>query len=164
MTDSAPVQRLPLDRTSGFSLVEMLVALALMSLIMIAGGMLITESVTLLGNTGRMLRSPDTTFAGARLRRDVQDAAMVLNHPLEPTSEPLELRLRDNSSVVIGWDGRDLLRWEFEAGSHSAEAQRLLPGVVGWQWHSLGTRAVEIWVTVLVFPGRHSRWRPRSDS
>jgi len=56
-------------------LVELLVVLALLSLMVVAASQLVIHSIQLLGATGRSVRNPVLVHVTNRLRNDVQEAA-----------------------------------------------------------------------------------------
>jgi prepilin-type N-terminal cleavage/methylation domain-containing protein len=62
----------------GTSLVELLVVLALLSVMVLVAAQLVVHSMQLLGATGRAVGNPLVVHVTSRLRHDVQEAAMVM--------------------------------------------------------------------------------------
>ncbi|MCJ7753319.1 MAG: prepilin-type N-terminal cleavage/methylation domain-containing protein, partial [Thermoanaerobaculales bacterium] len=97
----------------GTTLVELLVVLALVGIMVVAGAQLITHSIRLLGATGRAIRNPVMVHVNERIRRDVQEAAGLTAVELIWSEAPLEIRTL-TGSIVRYWvvDG-NLVREEF---------------------------------------------------
>lgn len=137
----------------GFTLLEALVALALMSVVLTAGGMLIAESVGLIERTGRALRNPSTTLAGAALRRDVQQAAGVVGGSWSGWSrEPLELLRQDGGRTLAAWDGAEIRRWELAPDGAESPPRTVLRGVADFRWRLVGASAVDVRIEVMTHP------------
>ena len=80
--------------TRGTSLVELLVVLALLSMMILAAAQLVIHSIQLLGATGRSVRNPILVHVTNRLRNDVQEAAGVAAVEDIWTEDPLQLTTR----------------------------------------------------------------------
>ncbi len=63
--------------TGGFTLVEAVVALAVLAVGIVLAGSVLTQSLRMLGQTGAEVRTPVTDLALTRLRREIQQAAAV---------------------------------------------------------------------------------------
>lgn len=136
----------------GTTLVELLVVLALVGIMVVAGAQLITHSIRLLGATGRAVRNPVMVHVNERIRRDVQEAAGLTAVELIWSEEPLEIRTR-TGSIVRYWvvDG-NLVREEFFATGGSLDDRVLLRGVTSWWWRSTAPAVVDINIGHLVHP------------
>ncbi len=124
----------------GFSLVELLVAFALLMVVVLVVSQLIVQSLHLLKKSGHTLRDPTVTMAAAWLRRDVQGSVEAAKRasgwtlPTVWSPEPLQLSAASGHLIVIGLDGTDLVRTLYEPASPDvAERRVLLPNVALWQ-------------------------------
>ena len=140
-------------RSRGYTLVEVLVALGLLSIVMLGAGSLIVSSMTLSDRAVRSIRSPDVTVAMLGVRRDVQ-RGVGLAAPVTSgwTEEPLVVRHEDRGALVYGWDGDTLRRWMLAPDGGSSEASVVLRGVTGWRWRWAGGTAVDVELETVVAP------------
>jgi len=136
----------------GTSLVELLVVLALLSLMMLAAAQLVIHSIQLLGATGRSVRNPILVHVTNRLRNDVQEAAGVTAVEDIWTEDPLELTTRAGGFVRIGVEKGNLVRRAVAPGSGDIEERVLLRGVVSWWWRSPAPGVVDLNIGYLVNP------------
>lgn len=136
----------------GTSLVELLVVLALLSVMVIAAAQLVVHSMQLLGATGRAVRNPLVVHVTSRIRHDVQEAAGLKHHEWVWSSEPLTLVNHDGSSVSLALEGGNLVRSKTGGAGSSAESRVVLRGVTGWWWRSPVDDVVDINITYLVNP------------
>jgi prepilin-type N-terminal cleavage/methylation domain-containing protein len=144
----------------GTSLVELLVVLALLSLMMLAAAQLVIHSIQLLGATGRSVRNPILVHVTNRLRNDVQEAAGVTTVEDVWTEDPLELRTRTGGLVRIGVEKGNLVRRAVAPGSGEVEERVLLRGVVSWWWRSPIPGVIDLNIGYLVNPeSEHHRAR-----
>lgn len=129
----------------GFTLVESLVALAVLMTLLLLALPLVIESLRLLNETGRRMVTPDQQHARARLRNDLEAASAV-----PPGSGdfwlPAPLELRRGATVVV-WElapNGDLTRREWRPGEEGR--QRLLAiGIAALRWrHVDGVMQVEL--------------------
>jgi hypothetical protein len=136
----------------GTSLVELLVVLALLSMMMLAAAQLVIHSIQLLGATGRSVRNPILVHVTNRLRNDVQEAAGVTAVEDIWTEDPLELTTRTGGVVRIGVEKGNLVRRTVAQGSGDIEERVLLRGVVSWWWRSPAPGVVDLNIGYLVNP------------
>jgi hypothetical protein len=136
----------------GTSLVELLVVLALLSVMVIAAAQLVVHSMQLLGATGRAVRNPLVVHVTSRIRHDVQEAAGLKHHEWVWSDEPLTLVNHDGSSVSLALDGGNLVRSKTEGAGSSAENRVILRGVTAWWWRSPVDDVVDVNITYLVNP------------
>ena len=136
----------------GTSLVELLVVLALLSMMMLAAAQLVIHSIQLLGATGRSVRNPILVHVTNRLRNDVQEAAGVTAVEDMWTEDPLELTTRTGGLVRIGVENGSLVRRTVIPGSGEFEERVLLRGVVSWWWRSPVPGVVDLNIGYLVNP------------
>lgn len=141
----------------GTSLVELLVVLALLSVMVVAASQLVIHSIQLLGATGRSVRNPILVHVTNRLRNDVQEAAGVTTIVDVWTEDPLELRTRSGGRIRIGFENGNLVRRAVAPGSGDIEERVLLRGVVSWWWRSPATGVVDLNIGYLVNPETEHR-------
>lgn len=152
--------------TSGYTLIEVVVALGLLSIVMLGAGGLIVSSVKLGDRAARSMRGPDLEVAVLRLRRDVQTAAGLAG-PVEVggwTDEPLLVRTSDAGVVGYGFDGAALRRWTWLPDGTSGDTAIVLEGVTAWRWRRPGGSAVDVQVERSAATGnddatRRETWR-----
>lgn len=129
----------------GYTLVEVLVALGLLSIVMLGAGSLIVSSMALSDRAVRSIRSPDVTVAMLGVRRDVQrGVGLAAPVTFGWTEGPLVVRHQDRGAVVYGWDGDTLRRWTLAPDGGSSEASVVVRGVTGWRWRWAGGAAVDV--------------------
>jgi len=136
----------------GTTLVELLVVLALVSIMVVAGAQLITHSIGLLGATGLAVRNPIMVNVNERIRRDVQEAAGLGVVELIWSEEPLEIHTRTGSTVRYSVVDGNLMREEVSAAGSSPEERVLLRGVTSWWWRSTAPAVIDINIGHLVHP------------
>ncbi len=137
-----------LCRQGGFSLLEMVVVLAVVGVSLFLAAGLLQEAQTLISATGAELTSPVAGLASDRLRTDLQASEPV--GPFPPSllfgwsTEPLSLRRAGGSSIVYERDGRKLLRRLLDEEGTEAGVEILLRDVVQWRWRASAPNLVEI--------------------
>jgi len=136
----------------GTTLVELLVVLALVGIMVVAGAQLITHSIGLLGAAGQAVRNPVMVHVNERIRRDIQEAAGLGTVEMTWSEEPLEIRTRTGSTVRYSVIDGDLVREEFAATGPSPDARILLRGVTSWWWRSTAPAVIDVNIGHLVHP------------
>ena len=136
----------------GTSLVELLVVLALLSIMVLAAAQLVIHSIQLLGATGRSVRNPILVHVTNRLRNDVQEAAGVTAGEKIWTEDPLELATRAGGLVRIGVENGNLVRRTLAPGGGAVEERVLLRGVQSWWWRSPAPDDIDLNIGYLVNP------------
>ncbi len=141
-------------RESGYSVIELLIALALVTVIVIGAAQLIAESVVLLDRAGRAVRNPSLTLAAAAVRRDVQGAvALACPPPVSWTQTPLEVLDWEGRRTGIRHEGDALVRITYGVDGFPKGRRVLTRGVVSWWWRVSGPGAVDVRLTALAVPG-----------
>jgi len=136
----------------GTTLVELLVVLALLSLMVLVAADLIVHSIKLLGAVGRAARNPLVVQVNERLRRDVQGAAWLLGGEEIWSEQPLVLRGQEGGRLRLALVNDELVRTSEAAGGGAAAEQVLLRGVTAWWWRSPSPGVVDISYTHLAAP------------
>jgi prepilin-type N-terminal cleavage/methylation domain-containing protein len=136
----------------GTSLVELLVVLALLSVMVIAAAQLVVHSMELLGATGRAVRNPLVVHVTSRMRHDVQEAAGLQMHESVWSDEPLILVHHDGSLVSFALEGGNLVRVKTNGAGSSQESRVILRGVTAWWWRAPVDDVVDLNITYLVNP------------
>jgi len=140
-------------RTShGTSLVELLVVLALLSIMVLVAADLVVHSVRLLGATGRSVRNPILVHVTSRLRNDVQEAAAITNPDTMWSEDPLVLATRAGGLVHIAVEDGNLVRRNMAPGSGAVKERVLLRGVTSWWWRSPVPGVVDLNIGYLINP------------
>jgi len=136
----------------GTSLVELLVVLALLSVMVLVAAQLVVHSMQLLDATGRAVRNPLVVHVTSRLRHDVQEAAALQNTEWSWTEDPLVLINHDGSQVRVELEAGNLVR-EKTGGIGEPDGRRvILSGVTGWWWRCPVAGVVDLNITYLVNP------------
>lgn len=136
----------------GTSLVELLVVLALLSVMVLAGAQLVVHSMELLGATGRAVRNPLVVHVVSRLRHDVQEAAALQTEPWSWTEDSLVLVNHDGSLTRIGLEGGNLVREKVGGLDELDDHRVILRGVTSWWWRRPAAGVVDLNITYLVNP------------
>ena len=136
----------------GTSLVELLVVLALMSMMVLVAADLVVHSIKLLGATGRSVRNPLLVHVNARLRRDVQEASGLQIEEWVWSDDPLLLVHHDGSLIRIALEDGALVRKIVGGPGGVADERVLLRGVTSWWWRSPVEGVVDLNIGYLVNP------------
>jgi prepilin-type N-terminal cleavage/methylation domain-containing protein len=132
----------------GFTLFELLIALALVTLVVLGAAQLIGESVVLFEATGRAVRNPSITLAMATIRRDIQLAAGVASPGVpEWSDEPLELLGWDGHRVRLTVDDRALVRVGIDPAGQTTGRKVVMHGVESLAWRTPNPWTVDLKVT-----------------
>ena len=147
------------DLTAGFpeahrgtSLVELLVVLALLSVMILVGAQLVVHSMELLGATGRAMSNPLVVHVTSRLRHDVQEAAGLLRQESIWSEEPLVLISHEGTFVSIGREDGNLVRTQMAGLGAPPDRRVILRGVTAWWWRNPVEGVVDLNITYLVNP------------
>ena len=136
----------------GTSLVELLVVLALLSMMVLVAAQLVVHSMELLGATGRAVRNPLVVHVTARLRHDVQEAAALQRQEWVWCEEPLVLVSHDGSLVRIALEDGSLVREKTGGAGDPPNRRVILRGVTSWWWRSPVENVVDLNITYLANP------------
>jgi len=153
----------------GFSLVELLVAMLLLSLLLAIAAPLLVEAGRIFASAGRALTAADDAAPLRQLRADLRGAVPAGAWSPDWTSEPLVLRAGERT---IAWaaEASRLARAEVaEPGAEPAERVQL-DGVVSFRWRVPFPGLVEVEL-VRRRPERaplarvlSAQWQPRGET
>lgn len=138
----------------GATLVELLVALALLGTVAVLSAQLVIQSTKLMDTVARASRNPDLVIAGEWIRRDLYEAVTVVGENLGWTGGPLVIVSQSGGWVVIAAFDGQLVRTNAPPGS-SPDNRIVLRGVVGWRWRVIDGGAVEIELQAYANPDAH---------
>jgi hypothetical protein len=136
----------------GTSLVELLVVLALLSMMVLVAADLVVHSMELLGATGRTVRNPLVVHVTSRLRHDVQEAAALQREEWVWSEDPLVLVNQDGTLVSIGLEDGNLVREKADGSGGPPDRRVILRGVTSWWWRTPVADVVDLNITYLVNP------------
>lgn len=136
----------------GTTLVELLVVLALMSVMVLVAAELVVQSIRLLGATGKAVRNPMLVHVETRLRNDVQEAAGLVAIEDIWSEEPIELLTRIGGVTRFEVIEGNLVRQTITPGKEGNEERVLLRGITSWWWRSPAPNVVDINISYLISP------------
>lgn len=139
----------------GATLVELLVALALLSTIAVLSAQMVIQSTKLIDTTARASRNPDLVIAMEWIRRDLYEATSVFGEDLGWTEGPLVIVTQNGGWVSVSSFEGGLVRTNAPPGSLLPDSRVLLRGVVGWRWRVKEGGAVQIVLEAFANPHAH---------
>ncbi len=147
----------------GATLIELMVALALLSSIAVLSAQLVIQSTRLIDTTARASRNPDLVIATEWIRRDLYEAVAVVGENLGWSEGPLVLMTQSGGWVALSpFEGR-LVRTNAPPGSVLPDNRVLLRGVVGWRWRMNEGGAVQIALEAYANPDAHRNLTGAAD-
>lgn len=129
------------DRASGFTLLEMLVALLLVGLILGLSVQLLAQVQITTLEWRRTLPDPVPQFAIQLLRSDIQRSRAVTG---SPGSGPLLLQFPDESLVSYETGPGGLVRTVFNDAGQARGQRTLMRGLDFWSWRLVAQGLVEV--------------------
>jgi prepilin-type N-terminal cleavage/methylation domain-containing protein len=142
-------------RQRGTTLVELLVSLALLSVIAVLTAQLVIQSTRLTDSAARTAHNPSLVLAGEWLRRDVYEAAAVIGGAAGWTDAPLVAVAQHGGWVAFALVDDELVRTDAPPAGVSADTRVLLRGVEGWRWRIDGAASVRVEIEALANPAAH---------
>jgi len=144
-----------MPRQRGATLVELLVALALLSTVAVVTAQLVIQSTRLMDTAARASRNPDLVLAMEWLRRDLYEARAVPGPGEVWRGEPLVVTAQHGGWIAYAVVEGRLLRTDGTPGSTPTETRALLSGVTGWRWRYDDGAAVRIELKTYANPHAH---------
>jgi prepilin-type N-terminal cleavage/methylation domain-containing protein len=137
-------------RQTGFTLIEMVVSLLVVSLVLALGLQVLLETQFLFMKADQELGRPMPQLFARLLRRDAQGAAGIFAPQPTWTVQPLVLEEPDGTRVRYQRDGGDINRQLFNESNVLINTRTLMQNVDSWQWRRLAPGLVEIQIAYLI--------------
>lgn len=137
----------------GYSVVELLVTLGLMSVVVLAAAQMIAASTRVYHAASVGTSTPGVVPLTASLRRDVQGASGVVLQLPTWDQRPLELQGWDGARTRYSHDGEALVRETLDAAGAVTGRRVIANGVASWWWRLATPQTVEVRVSMLPRPG-----------
>lgn len=147
----------------GATLVELLVALALLSSIAVLSAQLVIQATKLMDTAARASRNPDLVIATEWMRRDLYEAVSVSGDLRTWNDFPMAVMAQHGGWVAYGPSRGDLVRTDMPPGGLPHETRVLLNGVVAWRWRVLENSTLEIEIKSYANPHAHRNLAGRMD-
>ncbi len=156
MSDPQRAERRPRSKAAGFSLVELLVALAILLIALSIAAEIGIRARALLARSVRDARRPPIAATLARIRDDIAQAERFDPAAADPiwgwTFDPLVLR-SSSGTVIYRVAGSTLERATVDSTGREAGRLDLVRDGASWRWRAFGDSLVEISVGYLAEPG-----------
>jgi prepilin-type N-terminal cleavage/methylation domain-containing protein len=143
------------DAQRGATLVELLVAVALLSTVAVLSAQLVIQSTKLMDTAARASHNPDLVIATEWIRRDLYEAVSVVGGTMGWAGAPLVAMNQDGGWVAFAFVNGQLVRTNAPPGGGPTDNRVILDGVVGWRWSVDPGRAVRVELKTLVNPHAH---------
>ncbi len=134
------------SKETGHSLLEVVVALALLSVLLLIAGRLLVVSRRVEASAAQVAAGPRLGALGVQLRRDVESAVGVPGSGGVWSSLSLQLHLKDGTAVQYDFDGERLLRKTAPPGGASRR-RVIVRGLRSFRWRAVAGRAVDVKVS-----------------
>lgn len=128
----------------GYTVAELLVALALTSLIVLASMQLIVAAVRIADRGSWRLTAPRLESVATSLRNDVHRSIAIVGIELGWQNGPLDLASWDGGRVRYLLDGDRLVRESRDSLGDPAVRRVLTSRVSSWRWRLLNSGTVEV--------------------
>lgn len=136
-------------RQTGFTVIEMLVSLLVVSLVMLLGLQVLLETRFLFMKADQEIGRPVPQLFARLLRRDAQGAMSIFAPRPTWTVEPLVLEAPDGTRVRYQRDGGNIDRQLFDDSNELINSRTLMQNVRSWQWRRLAPGLVEIQIAYM---------------
>jgi prepilin-type N-terminal cleavage/methylation domain-containing protein len=140
------------EHQRGMTLLELLVAIALLSVVAVLSAQLVIQSTKLIDSTARATRNPDLLIAGQWLRRDLYEAVSVIGVGEGWNDQPLVLVAQSGSWTAFAAVDGELVRTGAQPGTSPSDTRVLLRGLLGWRWRVDDNAAITVEFTSFANP------------
>jgi hypothetical protein len=134
--------------SGGFTVAELLVALALTSLIVLISLQLIVEAVGLVRRSERRLDPNRIVTVMANLRQDIHGSVAIDGIDIGWQSGPLDLAGWNGGRVRYLLEGDRVIRESRDSLGATLGRRVVAGGVIAWWWRPLDLETLEVRVTV----------------
>jgi prepilin-type N-terminal cleavage/methylation domain-containing protein len=135
------------SRVSGFTLIEVLISLVLITLALTLAAQLLVESRLLLEDSNRRARDPVLTLAVSQLRNDLQGSASAVGGGAW-SSGPLVLTGLEVGTVTYAVSGDALERRVVNSLGVESSRREVLKPLKAWRWRAVNARLVDVELVV----------------
>ena len=140
----------------GVTLVELMVAIALLGGVAVLTAQLVIQSTRLIDTAARASRNPDLVIATEWVRRDLYEAVGVVGGTLGWTDTPLVAVAQHGGWVAYAMVDGSLVRTNALPGGLPTDTRVLLRGVIGWRWRVDDGTAVRLELKAFANPDAHT--------
>jgi prepilin-type N-terminal cleavage/methylation domain-containing protein len=144
------------SRHRGTTLVELLVVLALVSVMVLVAAQLVIHSVQLQGAVGMSIKNPLTSHVTGRLRNDIQGSMLVVEERDIWEDGPLVLKTRNSRLVSFRKVDDTLVRKTSMLDETVLEERVLMRGLTSWWWRCPVPGTVDLRYAYLINAGSES--------
>jgi len=134
---------------TGFTLIEMLVSLLVVSLVLALGLQVLLETRFLFMKVDQEIGRPVPHLFARLLRRDAQGAMGIFAPRPTWTIEPLVLEAPDGTRVRYQQDSGNINRLLFNDSNELINSRTLMQNVNSWQWRRLAPGLLEVQIVYL---------------
>lgn len=140
----------------GVTLVELLVAIALLGGIAVLTAQLVVQSTKLIDTAASASRNPDLVIATEWVRRDLYEAVAVVGGTFGWTDTPMVAVAQHGGWVAYAMVDGALVRTNALPGGLPTDTRVLLRGVIGWRWRVDDGTAVRLELKAFANPDAHT--------
>lgn len=162
------------EAASGFSVLELVIALGLVLIAVLAACQLIVASLLIVEGTGRSLRDPSAASVSMTLRRDIHSSSAVAAPSDEWSSDTLALRTPFDETIRFELRNDALIRVVTDQEGNERERLTLMRGIRSWRYLALTPHLIECelsfavhadpaFASVITDPTRQGRGRIRIE-
>lgn len=147
-------------RDSGTTLIELIISLALISVVFLIAGPLIVQSARVFNSAGKNLVDPDSVLLEGWMRHDVHSAISTFQLPQPEGTTDLVLVMRDGGFVTYGEEESAIVRKTFSKQRDLKSRHLVLPQLISWSWSTVqGCIMVKVIIPSHIDPGRAGLYR-----
>ena len=142
-----------MNHSRGYTVIELIVTLGLVSVVVLAAGQIIGSAARVYRSAGSQVASPKLISIATSVRRDVHRSAAVVEQVPSWDEKPFELTTWDGGRIRYSLQGEALVREATGPGGVTRGRRIVANGVSSWWWRMVSPQTVEVRVTVLPRPG-----------